>query len=144
MDQETLLTFQGYAKFFLILTVFIIFYSYAYSIYKRQKKGERDFELKAYDRNDELTQILTNLAQFQAELAELDELRLNEKKIQKELVQERDNATHSLHQLQETQSKLIATEKTATSFKSLKFDNKKRSKPVAPQNATPPNINGNP
>ena len=44
MDQETLLTFQGYAKFFLILTVFIIFYSYAYSIYKRQKKGERDFE----------------------------------------------------------------------------------------------------
>jgi cytochrome c oxidase cbb3-type subunit 4 len=24
--------------------VFIIFYSYAYSIYKRDKKGERDFE----------------------------------------------------------------------------------------------------
>ena len=44
MDQEALLTFQGYAKFFLILVVFIIFYSYAYSIYKRDKKGERDFE----------------------------------------------------------------------------------------------------
>ncbi|WP_321314022.1 CcoQ/FixQ family Cbb3-type cytochrome c oxidase assembly chaperone [Halarcobacter sp.] len=44
MDQEALLTFQGYAKFFLILAVFIIFYSYAYSIYKRDKKGERDFE----------------------------------------------------------------------------------------------------
>ena len=44
MDQEALLTFQGYAKFFLVLIVFIIFYSYAYSIYKRDKKGERDFE----------------------------------------------------------------------------------------------------
>ena len=44
MDYETLLTAQGYAKFFLILAVFTIFYSYAYSIYKRDKKGERDFE----------------------------------------------------------------------------------------------------
>ena len=44
MDYETLMTFQGYAKFFLILAVFIIFYSYAYSIYKRQRTGERDFE----------------------------------------------------------------------------------------------------
>ena len=44
MDQETLLTFQGYAKFFLLFAVFIIFYSYAWSIYKRQKSGERDFE----------------------------------------------------------------------------------------------------
>ena len=44
MDYETLLTLQGYAKFFLILAVFIIFYSYAYSIYKRDKTGERDYE----------------------------------------------------------------------------------------------------
>ncbi|MCT7629755.1 CcoQ/FixQ family Cbb3-type cytochrome c oxidase assembly chaperone [Aliarcobacter butzleri] len=44
MDYETLLTVQGYTKFFLILAVFIIFYSYAYSIYKRDKTGERDFE----------------------------------------------------------------------------------------------------
>ncbi|MGM0519979.1 MAG: cbb3-type cytochrome oxidase subunit 3 [Campylobacterota bacterium] len=44
MEYETLITVQGYAKFFLILTVFIIFYSYAYSIYKRDKSGERDFE----------------------------------------------------------------------------------------------------
>ena len=44
MDYETLLTVQGYAKFFLILAIFIIFYSYSYSIYKRDKKGERDFE----------------------------------------------------------------------------------------------------
>ena len=35
---------QGYAKFFLIAIVFVIFYSYAYSIYKRDKTGERDFE----------------------------------------------------------------------------------------------------
>ena len=44
MDYETLLTVQGYGKFFLILAVFIIFYSYAYSIYKRDKTGERDYE----------------------------------------------------------------------------------------------------
>ncbi len=44
LDQETLLTIQGYAKFFITLFVFVIFYSYAYSIYKRQKNGERDFE----------------------------------------------------------------------------------------------------
>jgi cytochrome c oxidase cbb3-type subunit 4 len=44
MDQEILLTIQGYAKFFIILFVFIIFYSYAYSIYKRQRTGERDYE----------------------------------------------------------------------------------------------------
>lgn len=44
MDYETLLTLQGYAKFFLILVIFVIFYSYAYSIYKRDKTGERDFE----------------------------------------------------------------------------------------------------
>jgi cytochrome c oxidase cbb3-type subunit 4 len=35
---------QGYAKFLLIAIVFVIFYSYAYSIYKRDKTGERDFE----------------------------------------------------------------------------------------------------
>ena len=44
MDYETLLTVQGYAKFFLILVVFIVFYSYAYSIYKRDKTGEREYE----------------------------------------------------------------------------------------------------
>ena len=44
MEYETLLTVQGYAKFFLVLAVFIIFYSYAYSIYKRDKTGERDYE----------------------------------------------------------------------------------------------------
>jgi cytochrome c oxidase cbb3-type subunit 4 len=44
MDYETLLTVQGYAKFFLILAVFVVFYSYAYSIYKRDKSGERDYE----------------------------------------------------------------------------------------------------
>ncbi len=44
LDQETWMTIGGYAKFFITLFVFIIFYSYAYSIYKRQKTGERDFE----------------------------------------------------------------------------------------------------
>ena len=44
MNPETLMTIQGYAKFFVTLIVFIVFYSYAFSIYKRQKTGERDFE----------------------------------------------------------------------------------------------------
>ena len=44
MEYETLMEIQGYAKFALIFFVFVVFYSYAYSIYKRQKTGERDFE----------------------------------------------------------------------------------------------------
>jgi len=44
VDYETLLTIQGYAKIALLFIVFIVFYGYAYSIYKRDKKGERDFE----------------------------------------------------------------------------------------------------
>jgi len=44
MSQETALIIAGYGKFFLILFIFIIFYSYAFSIYRRQKTGERDFE----------------------------------------------------------------------------------------------------
>ncbi len=44
MDYETLLTVQGYAKFLILLFVFIVFYGYAYSMYKRQKTGERDYE----------------------------------------------------------------------------------------------------
>lgn len=44
MDYEALVNLQGYIKFFLILVVFVLFYSYAFSIYRRDKKGERDFE----------------------------------------------------------------------------------------------------
>ena len=44
MDQETLMTIAGYGKFFILLFVFIFFYGYAFSIYKRQRSGERDFE----------------------------------------------------------------------------------------------------
>jgi cytochrome c oxidase cbb3-type subunit 4 len=44
MSYEQLLTFQGYAKFILLTIVFMVFYSYVYSMYKRQKTGERDFE----------------------------------------------------------------------------------------------------
>ena len=44
MDQETLMTLAGYGKFFILLFIFVVFYSYAYSIYKRQRTGERDFE----------------------------------------------------------------------------------------------------
>jgi len=44
MDQETLMTIGGYGKFFILLFIFIMFYAYAFSIYKRQKSGEKDFE----------------------------------------------------------------------------------------------------
>ena len=44
MEYEALVNLQGYVKFFLILIVFILFYSYAFSIYRRDKKGERDCE----------------------------------------------------------------------------------------------------
>ncbi len=44
MDYETLLTVQGYAKFFITLFVFVVFFSYAYSMYKRDKTGEKDYE----------------------------------------------------------------------------------------------------
>jgi cytochrome c oxidase cbb3-type subunit 4 len=47
MEYEQLLTLQGYAKFTLLTLVFIVFYSYAYSIYKRNRKDSenyRDFE----------------------------------------------------------------------------------------------------
>ena len=44
MEYQELVDIQGYLKFFLLLAVFVIFYSYAFSIYKRDKKGERDFE----------------------------------------------------------------------------------------------------
>ena len=44
MEYEALVNLQGYVKFFLILVVFILFYSYAFSMYRRQKRGERDFE----------------------------------------------------------------------------------------------------
>jgi len=44
MSYNQLLELQGYAKFFLTLIVFVIFYSYVYSIYKRDRTGERDFE----------------------------------------------------------------------------------------------------
>ena len=44
MEYETLMTIQAYAKFALLTLTFVVYYSYAYSIYKRDKKGERDFE----------------------------------------------------------------------------------------------------
>lgn len=47
MEYETLITIQGYVKFILLALVCIVFYSYAFSIYKRNRKGDenyRDFE----------------------------------------------------------------------------------------------------
>jgi len=44
MEYEILLTIQGYAKIGLLTLTFIVFYSYAYSLYRRDRTGERDFE----------------------------------------------------------------------------------------------------
>lgn len=44
MEHQELVDLQGYLKFFLLLAAFIIFYSYAYSMYKRDKKGDKDYE----------------------------------------------------------------------------------------------------
>jgi len=38
------MTIQAYGKFTLMFIVTVVFYSYIYSLYKRQKTGERDFE----------------------------------------------------------------------------------------------------
>ncbi len=81
---------------------------------EKLRKGDRDFELSSFNRNDELTDVLSNLQKFQVELSELDELRSNEQIIQSQLLTERDNANQSFKQLKDTQSKLIATEKIAS------------------------------
>ena len=44
MEHQELVDLQGYVKFFLLLAVFVVFYSYAYSMYKRDKKGTKDYE----------------------------------------------------------------------------------------------------
>lgn len=44
MEYEQLLTIQAYAKIALITIIFVVFYSWAYSIYKRDKTGEKDYE----------------------------------------------------------------------------------------------------
>lgn len=44
MSHESLMTLAGYLEFFFLLFVFVVFYGYAYSIYKRDRTGERDFE----------------------------------------------------------------------------------------------------
>jgi len=45
VDYESLVTIQGYAKFFFLLFLTIVFYSYAFTIYKRQRSGEKDYEI---------------------------------------------------------------------------------------------------
>jgi len=44
MEYEQLLTIQGYAKIILTTIIFIVFFSWVYSIYKRDKTGETNYE----------------------------------------------------------------------------------------------------
>jgi len=44
IEYETLLTIQGYAKIIFIMITFVVFYSWVYSLYKRDKTGEKDYE----------------------------------------------------------------------------------------------------
>ena len=113
-----------------IATLIVIILTFAILIYSRRsifqpiaeiteaidklRKGERNFQLSTIDRNDELTDILTSLQQFQLELTELDSLRDSEQKLQKEALQQRDKAQETLEQLKTTQDKLIANEKMAS------------------------------
>ncbi len=44
MEYETILTIQAYAKFILMFIVCVLFYAWVYSIYKRDKTGEKNYE----------------------------------------------------------------------------------------------------
>jgi cytochrome c oxidase cbb3-type subunit 4 len=44
MEYEEILEIQGYVKIIFTFIVFVIFYSWVYSIYKRDKTGEKDYE----------------------------------------------------------------------------------------------------
>jgi len=78
------------------------------------RQGDRDFELKSFNRNDELNDIFVSLQEFKLELGELDNLRDNEDKMQTDLVIQRDTANDALNQLRDTQTKLVSTEKMAS------------------------------
>ncbi|WP_415903558.1 sensor histidine kinase [Neptuniibacter sp. QD29_5] len=76
--------------------------------------GQRDFEIAESNRNDEIGDIINSLRQFQAELTELDELRLADEKMQANLKGERDKLSSALENLEQAQDKLIASEKLAS------------------------------
>ena len=84
------------------------------SVVERLRKGERNFELRNLEQNNELSDILSSLQQFQIELAELDELRSREKALKTEAVEQRDKAQSALSQLKDAQNKLVANEKMAS------------------------------
>ena len=44
MEYEEILTIQGYAKVIFTFIIFVVFYSWVYSIYKRDKTGKKDYE----------------------------------------------------------------------------------------------------
>lgn len=44
MEYNELLELQGYLKIVLIFIIFVVFYSWVYSLYKRDKTGEKDYE----------------------------------------------------------------------------------------------------
>jgi len=80
----------------------------------RLRGGERNFDIPESNRNDEIGDIINSLRQFQAELTELDELRLADEKMQANLKGERDKLSEALENLQQAQDKLIASEKLAS------------------------------
>jgi len=80
----------------------------------RLRSGQRDFEIIESDRNDEIGDIINSLRQFQTELTELDELRKAEKGMQERLKEERDKLSDALANLEQTQDKLLASEKLAS------------------------------
>jgi len=114
----------------LFATVFVIVLTVSILIYFRRtifnpiaqinitidklRKGERNFKISTMSRNDELTDILNSLEQFQSELTELDDLRDKSELLQVESINQRDKAESALAQLKNTQAKLVANEKMAS------------------------------
>lgn len=78
------------------------------------RAGERDISIPESQRNDEIGDIINSLRQFQSELIELDELRAADKNMQEKLKHDRDKLSNALINLEQTQDKLLASEKLAS------------------------------
>ena len=80
-------------------------------IITKLRKGERNFTIIEPTGNDEMSNVIKDLKQFQLELIELDNLREQEKAMHESLSSERDKAQTALDKLELTQDKLGSLEK---------------------------------
>lgn len=121
---SNLMIIMLFASFIVIsLIVFVLYYARRVvfnpiasisTAVSKLRSGERDFVISRQPHNDELSDVIEHLSQFQKELTELDTLREQEQLMADSLAIERDKAKDALNNLQETQGKLIASEKLAS------------------------------